>query len=216
MSTSCPLRPRQFPPLLPADVLAWDGALLRIYSAAGPHGTVWSQLRTWGPVASMRFDHHPPPPREHPVRAVGHLVAASTTARPCDPLEVAVLERFQTGVIDRHTDEPRLVLWQPTRPLGLLQLTDATWLARAGGNAALLAGARGRARLWSRALYRAYPEIDGLIWASSVLPPGRAVLLDERAADAVPTAPLSDRALREPALQPALARIAATYGMVLL
>jgi hypothetical protein len=71
------------------------------------------------------------------------------------------------------------------------------------------------ARTWSRAIYREYPDVDGLVWSSSVLPPGRSIVLYERAADAVPAAPASDRPLSEPFLQPALGRISAKYGLTL-
>src|SRR5690606_10043053 len=142
--------------------------------------------------------------------------AASTTdsrGHVTDPLQVALLECFQeAGVIDRRSSGPRFVLWKPTRKLRLLQLTDSDWVTRAGGNAALVSGARGVARTWSRAIYRTYPDVDGLVWSSSVLPPGRCLMLYERALDALPTAPLSDRALNEPFLQPPLARAAKRFG----
>lgn len=196
----------------------WHDVVVRLYSSGGTHGTAWSAFRAYGPVATMRFDHHPPPRRLHPSRAVMYAAGAWTSPEGLvtDPLEVAVLERFQgSGIIDRETDAPRLTLWRPRRPLRLLRLSDSSWLTRAGGNAALMAGPRGVAREWARAVYRAYPSIDGLVWSSSLLPPGRSLMLFERARDAVPAAPLVDRALSERALQPALARIATTYGLTL-
>jgi hypothetical protein len=48
-----------------------------------------------------------------------------------------------------------------------------------------------------------------------MLPPARSLVLYERALDALPTAPLSDRALSERFLQPALARIASQYNLTL-
>ncbi|GAA1902990.1 hypothetical protein [Lapillicoccus jejuensis] len=219
MTTRCPAPPWTLPPLDPGDVLDQVDPVLRIYSSAGPYAVGWSTLRSHGPVASMRFDHHPPPARMHPTLAVTYGTTSWTgrDGRPTDPFEVAVVERFRSsGVLDRTTDGPRFVLWAPTRPLRLLQLSDSTWVARAGGNAALTSGARGTARAWSRAIHRSYPDVDGLLWSSSVLPPGRSVVLYERARDAVPSAPDSDRALAEPFLQPALARIAGRYGLTLL
>ncbi len=193
--------------------------MVRIYSSQGPYAVTWSTFRAYGPVASMRFDHHPPPARLHPTRAVSYTAGAWTgpEGEVTDPLEVAVLERFQSGgVIDRRTDGPRYVLWKPTRALRLLRLSDADWVSRAGGNAALISGARGTARAWSRAIHCAYPDLDGLVWSSSVLPPGRSIVLYERALDALPGAPSSDRALSEPFLQPALARAAGRFGLTLL
>lgn len=42
------------------------------------------------------------------------------------------------------------------------------------------------------------------------------MVLYERARDALPAAPASDRALQEPFLQPALGRIAGSYSLTLL
>ncbi len=219
MSTRCPPPPSRLPDLESRDIADWDDYVVRIYSSKGAHAARWSSFRRYGPVSSTRFDHQPLPTRLHPTRGVSYAAGAWTASdgHVTDPLEVAVLERFQSsGVIDRGTDGPRYVIFEPTRPLKLLQLTDSNWLARAGGNAALVSGARGMARDWSRAIYRGYPDVDGLIWSSSVLPPGRSMVLYERAANAVPPAPASDRALQEPFLQPALGRIAGTFGLTLL
>lgn len=219
MTTRCPAPPSPLPPLAPGDVLDWTDPVVRLYSSTGPYGVGWSTFRHYGPVASMRFDHQPPPPGTHPTRAVAYGAGSWTEhdGRRTDPFEVAVIERLRSsGVLDRTTDGPRFVLWTPTRPLRLLRLSDSTWVARAGGNAALTSGARGTARAWSRAIHRTYPEVDGLLWSSSVLPPGRSLVLYERARDAVPSAPDSDRALAERFLQPALARIAGRYGLTLL
>jgi hypothetical protein len=219
VSTRCPPPPATLPALEAGDVVEWDDFVMRIYSSRGPHAVTWQTFRSYGPVSSMRFDHQPPPAGLHATRAVTYGAGpwSGPDGEVTDPLEVAVLERFQSsGVVDRNADGPRYVLWKPTRALRLLQLTDSDWLARAGGNAALVSGARGTARQWSRAIHRNYPDVDGLIWSSSALPPGRSMVLYERALDALPTAPASDRALSEPFLQPALARIASRLGLTLL
>ncbi len=166
----------------------------------------------------MRFDHHTGRPKEHPTRAISYAAIAwdPEGAGLVDPLDVAVLECFTNGVLDRLRGGPRLSVWKPTRPLKLLRLTDGAWLAQAKGNAALTSGARGVARLWSKVIYDAYPDIDGLVWSSSVLPGGRSVALYERALEGIPSSPSSDRALTEPVLQPALGRIARVYRLTLL
>lgn len=219
MSTRCPPPRLPLPGLQGSDIAPWDDYVLRIYSSKGSFATSWSAFRHFGPISAMRFDHQPAPRRTHPVRAVMYLAGRWTAAdgHTADPLEVAVLESFQrTAVVDRTTNGPRYALWKPSRPLRLLQLSDSNWVARAGGNAALLSGPRGVSRAWSRAIYNEYPEVDGLIWSASVLPTGRSILLYERAEDAVPRFPGSDRALSEPFLQPALSRIASTYRLTLL
>jgi len=201
------------------DLTEWTDELLRIYPSGGHYATNWSAFRYWGPAPRMRFDHHPGRPKVHRSRGISYAAAPWTTpaGSQIDPLEVAVLECYrEKGVIDRNTDDPRYVLWAPTRSLRLLQLSDGNWLARAGGNGALTSGGRVVAREWSRAIYDAYPDVDGLIWSSSVLTGGRSIVLYERAQTALPKAPLSDRALSDRALQPALARIAETYNLTLI
>lgn len=217
MTTRCPAPNSPLPALVADDLLAWTDYVVRIYAAGGPFATTWNAFRRFGPVSSMRFDHQPPPRRPHPTRGVIYGAGRWASATGfVDPLEVAVLESFPDGVVDRRTNDPRLVVWKPERSLRLLQLSDSSWLARAHGNAALLTGARGVARMWSRAVYREYPNIDGLIWSSSVLQSGRSIMLYERADDGLPAAPSSDRPLTEKFLQPALARIAGQYGLTLM
>lgn len=211
MSTRCPVPPTVLPALRPGDVLSWTEPLLRIYSSAGPYAVTWNDFRRFGPVSTMRFDHHPPPPRVHSVRGVSYLAGAGPGV---DPFEVAVLERFQHGIVDTATGAPRFALWEPRRALRLLDLSGSTWLARAGGNTALMSGARGTARAWARQIYQEYySDIDGLVWSSSVLPPGRSLVLFEQARSALPASPDSDRPLSEPFLLPALTRICEKYGL---
>jgi len=219
VSTRCPAPTLPLPDLKINDVAEWTDTVLRIYASKGDYAASWSEFRYYGPVDKMRFDHQPGRPRLHPTRGISYAAGPWVTPQgeEIDPFEVTVLECFKsTGVIDRHTDGPRYVLWKPTRPLRLLQLSDGDWLARAGGNGALTSGARPVARTWSRAIYDSYPDVDGLIWSSSVLTGGRSMALYERAEDALPTAPASDRTLAEPFLQPALGRIAGKYGLTLI
>lgn len=219
MTTRCPRPTVPLPDLEPGDVTEWSDKLLRIYASSGGYAANWSAFRYWGPAPRMRFDHQPGRPKAHKSRGISYTSGSWTTPAgdPIDPLEVALLECYrEKGIIDRHTDDPRYVLWKPTRPLRLLQLSDGNWLARAGGNGALTSGGRIVAREWSRAVYDTYPDTDGLVWSSSVLTGGRSIALYERAETALPKAPLSDRALADRALQPALARIAETYNLTLL
>ncbi len=77
-------------------------------------------------------------------------------------------------------------------------------------------GQRSRARRWSRAVYAAYGNVDGLLYASSMNANQPAVALYERALAAIPAAPLFNRALSDPALLPRLAWSAnhLGYGIV--
>jgi len=219
LSTRCPEPTLPLPALEPDHTLEWTGPVVRIYFSRGAHPMTWSQFRYYGPVSKMRFDHQTGRTKAHPTRGISYAAIPwnpDPDHRAVDPLDVVVLESFREGVLDRATGAPRLSVWAPTRALNLLKLSDDKWLGQARGNAALISGARGVAHLWSKAIYEAYPDIDGLVWSASVLPGGRAVALYERAMTALPTAPSSDRPLTEPFLQPALARIARAYRLTLL
>ncbi len=99
--------------------------------------------------------------------------------------------------------------------LDLLDLT-ATWPTRAGASMAISTGPRPRAQRWSRAIYRAYPQIHGLYYPASMHGNQPAVSLYERAHGALPTRPVFHRPLRDPALLGLLNRAAKTlgYGLV--
>jgi hypothetical protein len=219
VSERCPLAPpyAMLPPLVAGDVVKTAGGfqVVRIYNAAGPFPTTWQQLRTYGPLRRMRFDHHPLPEANHPNRSL--MYAAVNQPAACDPLPTVILETFgDARVIDRRTSSPHLSIWEPTRPLSLLDLTDSDWVARAGANAALTSGSRAVARGWSRAIWNAYPTIDGLIWASSVRPRGRSIVLYERAVGAIPDVASVDLPLSSSLLAPALRRIAVDLNFTLL
>jgi hypothetical protein len=166
----------------------------------------------------MRFDHHGEPRGHHSDRGVQYGAAAGDRGAGAigDPLSTAVLEVFgDTGVIDRAGRGHWLVLWRPVRDLRILDLAGSDWIARAGATSALMTGPRAVARQWSAAIWAAYPTVDGIAWMSSRLPVGRAVMLFERAATALPSMPVVHTPLANPALQPALARIAREYALVL-
>lgn len=131
-----------------------------------------------------------------------------------DSLAVGMKERFSTGVLDRHSGDPRVTSWTPTHPLRLLDL-GSTWLARSGGTTALFSGPRGVARRWAQKVHTQL-DVDGMVWTSNVLSPGRCAVLFERSVDAVPAHPDLNRDLADPGLRPALARIAREYGLTLI
>jgi hypothetical protein len=110
---------------------------------------------------------------------------------------------------------PWLVAFEFARDVPLLDLTG-TWPTRAGGSMAIGSGPRPRARRWSRAIYATYPNVEGLLYASSMNANQPALSLYERAQNAMPAAPVFHRALSDPALVPRLNAAAATlgYGLV--
>jgi RES domain-containing protein len=179
--------------------------LWRVYAAAGAHPATWNGFRFWGPAQS-RFDHHDPPPRAQPKG----ILYAAVEPRTC------LAEVFQaTRIVDRAANAPWLVGFKTTRALSLLDLTG-TWPTKAGASMAVNTGPRPRAQKWSRAIYAAYPRIDGLLYPSSMNANKRAVALYERAANALPTTPALHRALSDPSLFSRLNAAATVlgYGLV--
>ncbi len=113
---------RAIPPAehaLPAGTLLW-----RVYAAGGAHPARWDEFRAFGPVATMRFDHHTPP-RLQQERAI--LYGATEIA-------TCVAEAFQAArTIDCAARAPRLVGFLLREDLRLLDLTGP-WPTRAGAS----------------------------------------------------------------------------------
>lgn len=184
--------------------------VVRVHRLAGAFPMAWSDLRSWGPTPHGRFDHQPEPPRRHPTRSVAYGTIGERA------VVTALAETFAGNThirpIDRHTDARHISVFALTREVTLLDLESA-WLARAGGNRAVTSGPRRTARAWARAVYRHHPAIEGLVWRSSVYPPGRCVVLWDRAADAWPSRPLASRALSDPSLMGVIADAAVELGV---
>ncbi len=179
--------------------------LWRVYFRAGAHPTTWNRLRAFGPTQA-RFDHHTRPRRAQR-RAVTYLAASGVTC---------LAEVFQqTRVIDRIRGTPWLVGFELGRQVALLDLT-AGWPTRAGASMALCAGSPARARRWARAIYRTWPEVEGLYYGSAMHAKAPASALWQRAADALPAVPVFHRALSDPALLTPLRNAARelNYGLV--
>jgi hypothetical protein len=188
---------------LQAGTVIW-----RIYAQGGPHPTTWNQFRAWGPT-SARFDHHLPPPglqdREILYGAIGADAAATTIA-----------EVFQeTRTVDRARNAYTWVAIRTVADLHLLDLTG-NWPTRAGASMALASGPRPRARLWSAAIHEAYPEVDGLIYSSSMNRNEPCVALYERARRAMPRYPSFNRTFSDPALLGMLKNPCAQLGYKLI
>ena len=192
---------------LPASSRLW-----RIYFRAGPHPTLWNSFRHWGPTAA-RFDHHlADAGGQGCLQARGVLYAAGGSRGGL----TCLAEVFQRSrLINSSRNEPWIVAFATGRDLALLDLTGL-WPTRAGASTALASGPRPRARAWSRAIHAAYPEIDGLLYPSSMAGHAPAILLYERAAAAMPPRPLLHRALADPALATVLSNAARDLGYRLL
>lgn len=182
MSSSYPKRPtRPAGPLtrLEEDILVDQPVLWRIHRTVGDHVLPWSALRHWGPAATMRFDPHPPPPREH--------VEVGVTYTALD-IATAVTATFQQyRIIDSTGGRPKATAWQPTRPLRLLNLTD-DWALRNGASHSLASGPRSSCRTWARVIAETWPDLDGL-WTQSTLTGRINVTLWAPAANTFPAQP---------------------------
>ena len=180
--------------------------LFRAYFQAGAHPAAWDAFRDYGP-STARFDHHQSPAR---VQDRGIFYAATQ-------IMTCLAEVFQASrAIDTIVGEPWLVGFRLARPIRLLDLTGR-WPTRAGTSMAISSGPRPRAREWSRAIYAAYPEAEGVWYASSMHANAPAVALYERARTALPAAPAFHRALSDPTLQVLLenAAMELRYALVL-
>jgi hypothetical protein len=173
----------------------------RIHFGAGTH-LRWTDS-SFGPTGA-RFDHQPPPAKRHRTRAILYASDSGPTS---------LAEIFQqTRVIDRFADSPALAAFRLARDLHLLDLTGA-WPTRAGASMAINSGSRATARAWSRAIYAAYPHVEGLRYASSMNANQPAFALYERARPALPTAAALDLPLATPALAAPLAAAAVHFGL---
>lgn len=185
---------------LPAGAVLW-----RVYFRAGAHPGRWNRFRSFGPTGA-RCDHHPPPRRRHRTRSILYASDSGPTS---------LAEVFQdTRVIDRSTDTPVLAAFRIVEDLQLLDLTGA-WPTRAGASMAINSGPRGIARHWSRTIYAAYPEVQGLRYASSMHANQPAFALYERARSALPPSALMDLPLSDPGLAAPLAEAAIRFGYAL-
>lgn len=173
-------------------VLPVQSRMWRIYSQAGAHPTTWDQFRAWGPTDG-RFDHHLPPPR---LQAREILYAG---VGPRGAL-TAIAEVFQaTRTVERVRRSPAITAFDTTRALTLLDLCG-TWPTRAGASTAISSGARPRARRWSQVIASAWPDLDGLLYGSSMNASAPCVALYERARSAMPAHPVFNRQLADPAM----------------
>jgi hypothetical protein len=181
----------------------------RVYFRGGQHPVRWNQMRTFGPTTA-RFDHHllntAGEPRDQ-TRAIQYLALDGIT-----PLA----EVFQdTRVVDRAARSPWLVAFELAADLALLDLTG-TFPTKAGASMLINCGSRPRARAWSRAFYDAYPQIQGLHYASCMNENRSSLALYERAAEAIPAHPSFHRALSDQALRLMLRNAAAKLNYLLL
>jgi len=195
----------RIPPLtskLPAGTELW-----RVYKRGGRHPVLWNTFRAYGPLRTARFDHHLPDANGAPCSQDRRILYAAVEIVTC------LAEFFQdTRTISREAEEPWLVGFQLRLDVTLLDLTG-TWPTQAGASMAINSGPRSRCRLWSQAVYEAYPsQIQGFFYASSMHANRPSLALYERAQPSFAPAPIFNRPLSDPALLGDLDRSAQILG----
>ncbi len=200
-----PPPPPSLPRLRPSDIRTLESGSLcwRVYRAGGVHPVHWNELRRYGPTATGRFDHQEPPPHEDPARAILYVAGDATAA---------LAEAFQdTRTIDRRRREPWLVVFALIADVAALDLTRL-WPTRVGASQAIATGRRVTAQAWSRAIYRAYPEVAALAYRSSMAGSSINLALYERAQASIASIPVIHLPLTHPGLALPLARAASKLG----
>jgi hypothetical protein len=162
----------------------------------------WDAHRFYGPLPSMRFDHHAPPPGLSPDRSVWY---ASTS------LVGAVAESFgNIGVVDRACGR-RVVVVRVVRALAVVDLVGVG--ARRVGLTQEVGSATDHAKTqeWARAFYDQCVQLVGIRWrgrqSGSIC-----FVLNDRAAMAHLTL-MSDLAINDPRAWPRIATAARTCAL---
>ena len=181
-----------------------DDPLWRIYFRGGAHPSRWNQFRSFGPT-DARFDHHVEE-RNDSGRAVIYLAKSPVTC---------LAEVFQkTRTIHRSDRKPALVGFSLVYRPRLLDLTGS-FTTRIGASMGLMTGPRSIGRTWARGLYDAYPAAQGIAYPSSMHANATAIVLNKRAADAIPELPDFHRSLDDAAMVTVLKNAARELGYVL-
>lgn len=177
--------------------------LFRIYFRGGARPASWNEFRRYGPLASARFDHHPRSQGLHPERGI---LYAATEVKTC------VAEVFQSGrTVNLRRREPWLAGFELAGDVSLLDLTG-NWPTRAGASMKIGSGPRSVCRRWSRAIYEAYPQAEGLAYSSSMNANQLALALYERSEPTLVSNPSINVPLSHPGLTSELDRIAGELG----
>lgn len=180
--------------------------LHRIYKRGGSHPTLWNSFRQYGPLS--RFDHQFTTEDNEPqLQDRGVLYAASDIATV-----VAEFFQYPRRRINRDKHRPWLASFNLPGELQLLNLTD-TFCVRVGASMKIMTGPFAHTQAWSQGFYEAYPQIQGLYYASS-LTNRPAIAFYERAntGDLFPSTTRLHRELANPLLHRPLQIVAQEIG----
>ncbi|HME37524.1 MAG TPA: RES family NAD+ phosphorylase [Steroidobacteraceae bacterium] len=184
--------------------------LARVYTTGGRHPMRWNAFRYVGPV-NARWDHHLANADGEPCAQERGIYYAARDAKTC------LAESFQhTRRIDRAFQSPWLVVFETVSALRVLDLTG-DFATRMGASMAIHSGSRERARGWARDLYAAFPEVQGIQYASSMNGGAHALALNERALQVAlfPSHPLFNRALADDVMLDPLKQAGSELGYAL-
>ena len=180
----------------------------RIFFSDVSYPTAWDGFRYFGPTQS-RFDHQIPDDNNRPCvqeRGIMYLAAGDEAAKTC------LAEVFQEKeTIDKNSGLPVYVGFALEADINLLDLSG-NFVTTLGASTAMHSGARPRTRRWAQKLYDAYPQIDGLLYCSSMNGNAPAIALFERGAGAIPSHNLIHRELRDGAMASVIAMTAREIG----
>ncbi|MBA0128173.1 RES family NAD+ phosphorylase [Haloechinothrix sp. YIM 98757] len=198
---------------LDEDIVAVHPAtrVVRIFTAAGRHPQNWDTFRYTGPLPHGRFDPQEPDnggaPVSDPHNGVLYFALSARTG---------IAEVYQsTSTVDRITREPHVVVMRPTRTLRLLDLTGL-WPTRMGASQEIASGPKKVTQVWARAIRKAYPDLDGLWYPSSMDSGNPAICLwDPPARSALPGTPDLLLPLSHPGLDMPLARVCNELNFVM-
>lgn len=184
--------------------VAVDRNLWRLHRATGAHPLRWSQLRTFGPLLTARFDPWLPPPEERnadPLTSgVGYF--------GCD-VPTCLAEVFQSRRIIDREGGVQLTAFEPIRPLRLLDLRGG-WPIAIGASHLINSGPKDRCRAWAHAIRSVLPDHDGLLYTGMA---GRdCIVLYAPPGDVFPELPAFTKPLADPALDSYIANAAEQIG----
>lgn len=186
--------------------------VFRVYASNTHYPSGWSLFRAYGPTEA-RFDHHPERYEGSPAAHPGHGVLYGSPALDeyvHDEIQTCAAEFYQRDGVIKPWDrrEPRLASFLLDREVAVLSLMGK-WATRAGASGSLHSDGRKRiTRRWARAIYDVYKEVQGILYPSSMNGGQPALVLYERAEDALPEYPEMNELLRERSVQSSLRVIA--------
>jgi hypothetical protein len=187
-----------------AEVVAVDRPLWRVHTPAGDYPLRWNELRTFGPLATARFDPWLPPPGDRdadPVTTGAGYFAGDIPA--------CLAEAFQARRMVDREGGVQLSAFTPTRQLHLLDLRGG-WPIAIGASHLINSGPKDRCRAWAHAIRSVHPGYDGLMYTGMA---GRdCVALYSPPGDVFPGLPAFTKPLADPALDPYIAHAAEQIG----